>query len=387
MSDDKMRSAFETTVKVDAQGVKFGNSCWLSHEKITGYTADQLNTGNCRITGRAYIEWLQAALSQSEPVQSEINWQDMYQKEKRRSEMWIAKYEKDIGLLEKAYPALEHKPEVSRDWTEDFSYENGQYENKCSVCSSSFIGHKRRVICQTCLVIPEPEVSQPVGEIVSHGSVFFRTVVFFDGRAPEVGTKLFTSPSDYEALKQQLANLKSTQEIELVTANIENEALKAENAHLQFQLAEFANVEADCEKTTIEELDIKDKEIEALKADNSKLHAAIQRKVTDLAFVERWANHHAVKPCHTAQEALSCIQHYPSILEITKSYKDGVVPTTRNPYAEIEALRQRVAKLEFENSSIAEHQEIGRALQSECDSLRGHLAGWKSMETLKGEAK
>lgn len=62
----------------------------------------------------------------------------------------------------------------------------------------------------------------------------------------------------------------------------------------------------------------------------------------DLQFVERWANHHGTKPNVTAQEALSCIQHYPSIAEITKSYKDGVIPSTRNPYAEIEALRKQV---------------------------------------------
>lgn len=50
------------------------------------------------------IATLRQAIAQ--PVQPEINidWQDMYQKEKRRSEMWISKYEKDIGPLEKAYP-------------------------------------------------------------------------------------------------------------------------------------------------------------------------------------------------------------------------------------------------------------------------------------------
>ena len=34
----------------------------------------------------------------------DIDWEDLYEKEKRRSEMWIAKYEKDIGLLERAGP-------------------------------------------------------------------------------------------------------------------------------------------------------------------------------------------------------------------------------------------------------------------------------------------
>jgi len=42
-----------------------------------------------------------------EPAQGErveVDWQDQYWKQKRRAEMWIAKYEKDIGPLEKAYP-------------------------------------------------------------------------------------------------------------------------------------------------------------------------------------------------------------------------------------------------------------------------------------------
>jgi hypothetical protein len=37
------------------------------------------------------------------PVQ-DIDWKDMYEKEKRRSEMWVAKYEKDIGPIEYAVP-------------------------------------------------------------------------------------------------------------------------------------------------------------------------------------------------------------------------------------------------------------------------------------------
>ncbi|SIO58297.1 hypothetical protein [Paraburkholderia phenazinium] len=64
-------------VKVSAQGIQFGNA-WYSHEKITGYSAEQLNDGNCHITGRAYMEWVQAALASNkaaaiavgEPVQT-----------------------------------------------------------------------------------------------------------------------------------------------------------------------------------------------------------------------------------------------------------------------------------------------------------------------------
>jgi hypothetical protein len=37
-----------------------------------------------------------------------------------------------------------------RDWTEDFSHENGNYKNKCCECGLMFNGHKRRVICKKC---------------------------------------------------------------------------------------------------------------------------------------------------------------------------------------------------------------------------------------------
>lgn len=47
------------SVKVSATGVQFG-SCWLSHEKITGYTADQLNSGDCNVIGGQYVAWLSA---------------------------------------------------------------------------------------------------------------------------------------------------------------------------------------------------------------------------------------------------------------------------------------------------------------------------------------
>ena len=57
-------------VKVDAEGVQFGNA-WFSHEGITRYTAEQLTSGNCRITGRAYMDWLAAAPSAVSQEQGE----------------------------------------------------------------------------------------------------------------------------------------------------------------------------------------------------------------------------------------------------------------------------------------------------------------------------
>lgn len=53
-----------------------------------------------------------ALLSRSDgEAKDEIDWKDMYEKEKRRSEMWVVKYEKDIGPLEKAGPQQEAKDE------------------------------------------------------------------------------------------------------------------------------------------------------------------------------------------------------------------------------------------------------------------------------------
>lgn len=54
-----------------------------------------------------------AAAGASPQPSQETDWQDLYQKEKRRSEMWIAKYEKDIRPLEKAYPT--EQPSQARE--------------------------------------------------------------------------------------------------------------------------------------------------------------------------------------------------------------------------------------------------------------------------------
>jgi hypothetical protein len=75
------------------------------------------------------------------------------------------------------------------------------------------------------------------------------------------------------------------------------------------------------------------------------MEAELKKAKDALQFVERWANHHGTKPHVTPQEALSCIQHYPSIEEITKSYADGVVPNTSDPFAELQRTREELAAL------------------------------------------
>lgn len=119
-----------------------------------------------------------------------------------------------------------------------------------------------------------------------------------------------------------------------------------------------------------------------------------------LQFVERWANHHGVKPHVTPAEALGVIQHHPDILEITDSYADGKRPTTRNPYAELAEAKARAAARIAELEALVElyrrqgadqdarawlamsaecearGQEIDR-LRAEVEALRADAERWK----------
>ena len=61
-----------------------------------------------------------------------------------------------------------------------------------------------------------------------------------------------------------------------------------------------------------------------------------------LQFVERWAVHHGTKSHMTAENTLSLIQHYPPISAITKSYADGKIPDTFNPFARITELEAQL---------------------------------------------
>jgi len=39
---------------------------------------------------------------------------------------------------------------TERDYQEEASMENGNYENRCIECGNLFIGYKRRVLCKIC---------------------------------------------------------------------------------------------------------------------------------------------------------------------------------------------------------------------------------------------
>lgn len=86
-------------------------------------------------------------------------------------------------------------------------------------------------------------------------------------------------------------------------------------------------------------------DLAAILAENAQLKESNKSMAQTLNYVERWANHHAVKPRMTAVEALSCIQHYPRILDITRGYADGKVPATPNPFAERDALKAQLSSI------------------------------------------
>ena len=107
-----------------------------------------------------------------------------------------------------------------------------------------------------------------------------------------------------------------------------------------------------------------------------------------LQFVERWSVHHGAKPHMTAEQALAVIQHYPPIADITKSYADGKVPDTPDPWAERDRLAAECAELrkDVAHKDLAADQ-LGRDLMkahAECEALRGDAA---LLDWLQQEAK
>jgi hypothetical protein len=87
-----------------------------------------------------------------------------------------------------------------------------------------------------------------------------------------------------------------------------------------------------------------------------RLRAELAEAKETLQFVERWANHHGAKPTCSAEAALSCIQHYPPIVAITRSYTDGKVPDTPNPWAEVAALRADAERYRWLRTTCAAEQ-------------------------------
>ena len=54
-----------------------------------------------------------------------------------------------IGCIKISKELLE-EIQLTRNWKEDFTHENGNYNCICIQCKNEFTGHKRRVICKIC---------------------------------------------------------------------------------------------------------------------------------------------------------------------------------------------------------------------------------------------
>jgi len=48
----------------------------------------------------------------------------------------------------------------TKDFPNDAVHENGNYENKCLNCGSTFVGLKRRVMCRECEEKPTPTIAE-----------------------------------------------------------------------------------------------------------------------------------------------------------------------------------------------------------------------------------
>lgn len=118
--------------------------------------------------------------------------------------------------------------------------------------------------------------------------------------------------------------------------------------------------------------------IPALEAERDALRDA-------LSFVERWANHHATKPRVTPQEALSVIQHHPGIAAITKSYADGKVPQTPDPFAERDKLRAEVESLTAWRENMA--AILGVPGAKDCTAPAAALELLTEVEALRADAE
>lgn len=101
-------------VIADKQGVSFGSSCWVSHEKITGHSAEQLNAGTSGIVGAEYMKWLASGQPGMTPT--------------------------------------ENTPEgaTKYDWYEDPAPLKGYHRHDCVRCGHTFVGARLRETCKVC---------------------------------------------------------------------------------------------------------------------------------------------------------------------------------------------------------------------------------------------
>ncbi len=84
----------------------------------------------------------------------------------------------------------------TRDYPEDFSFENGNYRSECCCCKKPFMGHKRRYICKVCANPTKPGQPTPQeSQETASGAALL-----------ELAKTVGSTPEELENLKQVLAD-------------------------------------------------------------------------------------------------------------------------------------------------------------------------------------
>jgi hypothetical protein len=107
MKDEAMDLVLEALILKTGMNPVMQSSCYVMHPEALQAVIDEaikqaLAAPTSADYAMGYAEGFNDGCKPA-PVQ-DVDWKDMYEKEKRRSEMWVAKYEKDIGPLEYAVP-------------------------------------------------------------------------------------------------------------------------------------------------------------------------------------------------------------------------------------------------------------------------------------------
>lgn len=158
---------------------------------------DSLSAAENLINSTKYRAMLAAA--PQPPGGQEPDWQDLYRKEKRRAEMWIAKYEQDIGKLEVAVPVAARPPSVAARTCANCLHNSPPFGN-CDGCSQQNDDADDEGNWEP---IPEPQGEQEPALVVAYDKQGWGQMLDDMREIPD-GTPLYTHPQPKrEPLKKE----------------------------------------------------------------------------------------------------------------------------------------------------------------------------------------
>jgi len=138
---------------------------------LRGWAATEAERGN----GLNQRRFLEAATELSSTVAPE-DYKQKYLLLSAQHVREVEQQEKRIEELEGAHadalsqregvvvPSAPDPKHPERNWTEDFSHENGNYYCRCYECGCVFLGHKRRGVCKVCSAAPTAPPASGVSE-------------------------------------------------------------------------------------------------------------------------------------------------------------------------------------------------------------------------------